>query len=92
MASLCSICSMFVVRSSLIARRVQLSLYVCSPFGEYELDMDIDSYSDESSTLQQRTSWLIKNGHDQVFTQEVNVLESRSRTVCIFDFRLTVFT
>jgi len=79
MASLCSICSMFVVRSSLIARRVQLSLYVCSPFGEYELDMDIDSYSDESSTLQQRTSWLIKNGHDQVFTQEVNVLESRSR-------------
>lgn len=46
--------------------RVQLNLYVCAPFGEYELVMDIDSYSGPSSTLQQRTSWLIKNGPDQV--------------------------
>ena len=46
--------------------RVQLNLYVCCPFGEYEIDLDVESYSDEGSTLQQRTAWEIENGPDEV--------------------------
>eukprot|EP00904_Undaria_pinnatifida_P009040 jgi/Undpi1/5266/HiC_scaffold_2.g00547.m1 len=45
--------------------RVQLSLFVCSPFGEYEIDLEILSFSDENSTLERRTSWLIKTGVDE---------------------------
>eukprot|EP00904_Undaria_pinnatifida_P008999 jgi/Undpi1/5229/HiC_scaffold_2.g00511.m1 len=45
--------------------RVQLNLYVCCPFGEYEIDLDVESYSDEGSTLQQRTAWEIENGPDE---------------------------
>ena len=48
--------------------RLQLNLLVCAPFGAYELGMDIESFSYEGSTREQRTSWLIKNGLDQVFT------------------------
>lgn len=63
----------------LVLYRVQLNLYVCAPFGGYELDMDIDSHSDEGSTLQQRTSWLIRNGHDQVVTKETKTLGITNR-------------
>lgn len=52
--------------------RVQLNLLVCSPFGEYEVDLDIQSFSDEGSTLEQRTSWQVKNGPDEVLTGETN--------------------
>lgn len=58
----------FVVLAYLVVVlvRVQLSLIVCSPFGEYEIDLDILSFSDENSTLERRTSWLIKTGVDEV--------------------------
>ena len=46
--------------------RVQLNLFVCSPFGEYELDLDVESESDADSTLEGRTSWEIENGPDEV--------------------------
>lgn len=46
--------------------KVQLNLFVCSPFGHYELDLDIESESDPGSTLEGRTSWEIQNGLDQV--------------------------
>lgn len=62
---------------------MQLNLYVCSPFGEYELDMDIDSHSDEGSTLQQRTSWLIKNGPDQVLTEETKLAVMHRGLKCL---------
>lgn len=68
----------------LVLYRVQLNLYLCPPFGEYELDMEIDSYSDEGLTLQQRTSWLVKNGPDQVMTVMVFGLEG----ICFDDYLL----
>lgn len=51
--------------------RVQLNLYVCAPFGDYEIDLDVESYSDDSATIVESpasTSWIIRNGHDQVLT------------------------
>ena len=54
----------FIIRVS--RYRVQLNLFVCCPFGEYELDLEVESYSDEGSTLQQRTAWEIENGEDEV--------------------------
>lgn len=55
-----------------MSQRVQLNLLACSPFGEYQIDLDVESFSDENSTLQQRTSWQIKNGPDEVLTGEHN--------------------
>ena len=45
--------------------RVQLNLFVCCPFGEYELELDVESYG-SGSIRQQRTSWEIENGADEV--------------------------
>lgn len=48
-----------------LVNRVQLNLFVCCPFGEYELDLVVESTS--SGTIrQQRTSWEIENGPDEV--------------------------
>ena len=57
-------------RARLGFSRVQLNLHICCPFGEYELDMNIQSYSNRNSTLQQRTAWEVQNGPDEVFTKE----------------------
>ena len=46
--------------------RVQLNLFLCCPFGDYEIDLIVESYSDEGSELQQRTAWEIENGSDEV--------------------------
>ena len=63
-------------RVVLLWRRVQLNLFVCCPFGNYEIDLDVDSYSDEGSTLQQRTAWEIENGYDEVLTQTAETPET----------------
>ncbi|CAM9274851.1 unnamed protein product [Laminaria digitata] len=47
------------------AGRVQLNLFVCCPFGDYEIDLDVESFSDEGSTREQRTAWEIENGPDE---------------------------
>lgn len=47
------------------AGRVQLNLFLCCPFGDYELDLIVESFSDEGSDLEQRTSWEIENGPDE---------------------------
>lgn len=47
--------------------RVQLSIFVCAPFGEYELMLDVNSYTeDPDSRLQQRTAWTLENGDEEV--------------------------
>ena len=53
-------------RISFISGRVQLNLFLCCPFGQYELDLVVESFSDEGSDLQQRTAWEIENGPDEV--------------------------
>ena len=45
--------------------RVQLNLFVCCPYGEYELDLVVESFSG-GTIRQQRTSWEIENGPDEV--------------------------
>ena len=52
--------------------RVQLNLFVCCPFGDYEIDLDVESFSDEGSTLEQRTAWEIENGPDEVLIDAEN--------------------
>lgn len=44
------------------AGRVQLNLWICAPFGEYELEIDTSSYGDK----QGRTSWEILSGDEEV--------------------------
>lgn len=67
-----SIPSSLVVSSLLAAcnlalfRRVKLNLLICCPFGEYELDLDIQSYDDESTTRTSRLSFEVENGADEV--------------------------
>lgn len=46
--------------------KVQLNLLLCAPYGDYELVLYTESYSDAGSTLQQRTSWEVLDGHDEV--------------------------
>lgn len=48
---------------------MQLNLFLCCPFGNYELELVVESFSDEGSELEQRTSWEIENGPDEVFIQ-----------------------
>ena len=44
---------------------VQLNLFICSPFGEYELELDIKSEND-AGTTNKRVSWEVENGPDEV--------------------------
>lgn len=46
--------------------RVQLNIFVCAPFGEYELTLDVQSYTRTNLGLAQRTSWELENGEDEV--------------------------
>ena len=46
--------------------RVKLNLLICCPFGDYELDLDIQSYDDESTTRISRLSFEVENGADEV--------------------------
>lgn len=39
---------------------------LCSPFGEYELELDVKSYSEEDSKLEKRVSWAITDGFSGV--------------------------
>eukprot|EP00904_Undaria_pinnatifida_P009002 jgi/Undpi1/5231/HiC_scaffold_2.g00512.m2 len=55
--------------------RVQLNIFVCAPFGHYEIDLDVASYSDEGSTLQQRTAWEIENGPDEACSDHCSEYE-----------------
>lgn len=58
--------------------RVQLNLHVCAPFGAYEIDLDVESYSDESVQNVEyppSTSWTIWNGVDEVLTESPNILK-----------------
>lgn len=43
-----------------------LTLLICAPFGEYELELGTNSFSDGTSGTQQHTSWEILNGLDEV--------------------------
>lgn len=43
-----------------------LTLSMCAPFGEYELELQTDSYSSSASGMQEHTSWKILNGSDEV--------------------------
>lgn len=45
--------------------RNQLTLSICAPFGEYELELETNSYS-EASSVQGRTSWEVLDGADEV--------------------------
>lgn len=45
---------------------MQLNLLLCAPFGEYELELETDSFSDDTFVFQGRTSWSILNGYDEV--------------------------
>ena len=68
--SLVDICALVLLRnldSSFLFGRVQLNLFLCCPFGDYELELVVESFSDEGSELQQRTSWEIENGPDEVY-------------------------
>lgn len=49
--------------------KAQLNLLVCAPFGEYELELDTESYSDGTSGTHGRTSWEIFNGVEEVSRQ-----------------------
>lgn len=50
-------------------------MFLCCPFGEYEIDLDVKSFSDEGSTLQQRTAWEIENGPDEVLTHREQIYQ-----------------
>lgn len=68
-----------ILRSVRLPRRVELNLYVCSPFGTYEIDLDVESYSDESVEMVEypaSTSWTIRNGHDKVWTEQSNLQQN----------------
>lgn len=46
--------------------RVQLNLFVCAPFGEYEIELDVKSFTGDRPGLQERTAWELENGEDEV--------------------------
>lgn len=46
-----------------------LTLSICAPFGEYELELETDSYSSPTSDMKARTSWEILNGSDEVMVE-----------------------
>lgn len=41
---------------------MQLNVFVCAPFGHYEIDLDISSDSDPGTEMQARTAWEIEDG------------------------------
>lgn len=49
-----------------LLHRIKFNLFVCSPFGEYELDLDVQSFDDEDSTERKRIAFEIENGADEV--------------------------
>lgn len=46
--------------------KVELELLVCCPFGQYELELDVKSYSDKNGKPEKRIAWRIENGNDGV--------------------------
>lgn len=48
--------------------RVQLDLFVCAPFGDYELELVVQSSTDDDApeVYQRRSAWEIENGEDEV--------------------------
>lgn len=42
--------------------RSQLNLWVCAPFGDYELEIETDSFSEGTTASEGRTSWEILRG------------------------------
>lgn len=53
--------------------RVQLSIFVCAPFGKYDITLDVKSYTDDpNSRLQQRTAWTLENGENKVLLSSLN--------------------
>lgn len=46
--------------------RVKLNLLLCVPFGDYELDMLVESFNYESTTKTTRFAFEIENGADEV--------------------------
>lgn len=42
--------------------RSQLNLWVCAPFGDYELEIETDSFSEGTTASAGRTSWEIVRG------------------------------
>lgn len=51
-----------------LSGRVQLDLWVCAPFGEYELEMVVMSFTDDDAPIafEKRSAWEIENGADEV--------------------------
>lgn len=46
--------------------RIKFNLFVCSPYGEYELDLDVESFDDEDTTRWTRIAYELENGADEV--------------------------
>lgn len=65
---------------SLVFCRVQLNLFLCCPFGDYEIDLVVESFSDEGSALQQRTAWEIENGPDEVKIELFQLFHTSDRS------------
>lgn len=55
--------------------RSLLILSICAPFGDYELELQTESYSDAAFGMQGRTSWEILNGADEVMMVEADLAE-----------------
>lgn len=69
--------------------KVQLNLLVCAPYGEYELELSIDSYSKSGSGLERRTSWEVLTGPDGVrLSGQLTVASTFGKRVAIFFFAL----
>lgn len=47
-----------------------MELLVCCPFGQYELTLDVTSYSDTEGKPEKRVAWRIENGYDGVIVLE----------------------
>lgn len=45
---------------------MELELLVCSPFGQYELELDVESYNDKHGKPDKRVTWQIEDGHNGV--------------------------
>lgn len=59
-------------------KRFQMDLYVCAPFGTYELEMEVRSTNgvddDGNSRPMERIAWEIEYGADQVRQAELILL------------------
>lgn len=41
---------------------MQLNIFVCAPFGEYAIELKVESTTVNALEMQQRTAWEIEDG------------------------------